>query len=232
MPQSGPPETQSERHPRTLTTHSILLVDDHPAILDALADQVGEQAEFDVVELCSTGECARQRVRTGEVDVVVLDISLPDVNGLDLIPELHQIDPDLRVVVFSMHDESIFAERAIRAGAMAYVMKTESSSEVSEAIRGVLRGDIVLSQTMASRLLSKLVRQRSPVRARAIDRLTDREASVFRLMGEGLSIKEIAERLDLNRKTVETYRRRTKEKLGARSVNELLRIAVQYTGMK
>lgn len=161
--------------------------------------------------------------------VAVVDISLEDAHGLNLVADIRAEFEDVQVVVFSMYDEAAYAERAIRAGALGYVMKSEPTQSVVEAIRTVARGEVYLSHKMASRILSKVVRGRGKQARFAVDDLTDREMSVFQMLGQGYSIQEITERLNLSRKTVETYRRRAKEKLGLDTVAELLQYAIQWT---
>lgn len=208
----------------------IFVVDDHPAIQEALAATVGSESDLELVGSARTAAEGMEQIRQLRPDVVVVDISLEDAHGLDLVHQIRSELPETQVVVFSMYDEVAYAERAIRAGAMGYVMKSESTQSVVEAIRTVVQGEVYLSHRMASRILSKVVRGQSvqpPVLS--LDTLTDREMAVFQLLGQGYSIEEIMRRLNLSRKTVETYRRRAKEKLGFSSVGELLQFAVQWT---
>jgi DNA-binding NarL/FixJ family response regulator len=184
------------------------------------------------MELCGQAGSADEAfdlVQEAQPDVAVIDISLQDAHGLDLVQNLRAQYPDLQVVIFSMYDESVYAERALRAGASGYVMKSESTQNVAEAIRTVAQGDVYLSRRMASRILSKVAMGRSTGPGFAIDELTDREMAVFQMLGQGHGVQEIADRLNLSRKTVETYRRRAKEKLGFESVSELLQYAIQWT---
>jgi len=154
---------------------------------------------------------------------------LEDTHGLDLLRQLSRLYPKMHLIIFSMYDEMVYAERAIRAGAHAYIMKTEPSTTVLQAIRQTAKNEIFLSQAMASRIVSKLARGYKPERTYALDALTDRELEVFQMIGQGYSIPEIMERLHLSRKTVETYRRRAKEKLGFNSVFELLQFAIHWS---
>ncbi len=208
----------------------IFVVDDHPAIQEALAATVSSQADLELVGSARTAAEGMQQIRELQPDVVVVDISLEDAHGLDLVHQIRVELPETQVVIFSMYDEVAYAERAIRAGAMGYVMKSESTQSVVEAIRTVMQGEVYLSHRMASRILSKVVRGRNvQPHVVSLDTLTDREMAVFQLLGQGYSIEEIMQRLNLSRKTVETYRRRAKEKLGFSSVGELLQFAVQWT---
>lgn len=210
---------------------SVLVVDDHPAIREALGDAIRSAPGLTFAGgAASAGEAFSLLERTAP-EVAIIDVALGDADGLDLIQNLRAQFPDLRVVVFSMYDELIYAERAIRAGAAGYVMKNSSTTTIIEAIRCVLRGDIFLSRHMASRMLTRIA---SPGRARpehhaVLDVLTDRELSVVQMMGQGYTVEKVAQRLHLSRKTVETYRRRAKEKMGFHSVTELLQFAVRWT---
>ena len=207
----------------------VFVVDDHPAIREALAAAIDSKVDMRVVGESPTAEKALRMIERHVPDVVVVDISLEDAHGLDLIEELRSRLPDLRIVVFSMYDESVYAERAIRAGASGYVMKSEPTEHVVRAIQAVSEGDVYLSRRMSSRILSKVIRQEDYTFRSATEQLTDRETTVFKKLGEGQSVRDIAEALDLSRKTIETYRRRAKEKLGFESVDELLQYAVQWT---
>lgn len=208
----------------------VLVVDDHPAIREALEDVLAGQEDFSLVGETDTVMEALEIVARELPDVVVVDISLREGHGLDLVTEIRQRFEHIQVVVFSMYDEAAYGERAIRAGAVGYVMKTAPIENVLEAIRQAASGQIYLSRRMASRILTRMVKGKfQPDFKFAIDRLTDRELSVFQMLGEGHSIDEIADRLDLSRKTIEAYRRRAKEKLGLESISEVLQHAVMWT---
>ena len=221
--------SQNQNRTDTATDHiRVIVVDDHPAIREALSGVINAKMDMVLCGEATSADGAFQLVESIKPDVAVIDISLEDVHGLDLVQNLRAQYPELRVVIFSMYDESVYAERAIRAGASGYVMKSEPTQNVVDAIRCVAQGEIHLSRRMATRFLSKIL-QGSKKRSRsAIDELTDREMAVFQMLGEGHSVPEIAQRLNLGRKTVETYRRRAKEKLGFASVSELLQYAVQW----
>ena len=207
----------------------VIVVDDHPAIREALADTIADKMDMHLVGQASSGDEAFRMVEKVEPDVAVVDVSLEDAHGLDLVQNIRAQYPDVNVIVFSMYDESVYAERAIRAGASGYLMKSESTQDVMEAIRNVHRGEVHLSRRMASQILNKVAMGRTSGPSFAIDELTDREMAVFQMLGEGFSVQDITDRLNLSRKTVETYRRRAKEKLGFDSVAELLQYAVQWT---
>jgi DNA-binding NarL/FixJ family response regulator len=209
-------------------------VDDHPAVRDAIADAVGAQPDMDLVGLAGSADEAFELIRTTRPDVAVVDISLGDAHGLDLVQNLRAEIDTLEVVVFSMYDEAVYAERALRAGARGYVRKSEPTAAVTEAIRAAAAGEIYLARRAASRILSKVAfggsgRSENSGGEPGLEDLTDREMAVFQLLGQGQPPEEIADRLNLSRKTVETYRRRAKEKLGFESVTELLQFAIQWT---
>ena len=206
----------------------VFLVDDHPAILEAIRDRIESTIDIEVCGETGSSEKAFRQIEKLNPDVAVIDISLEDAHGLDLVQNVRAQYPDIQVMVFSMYDEMVYAERAIRAGASGYLMKSKSTEELIEAIRVVNDGEVFLSRDMASRILNKVARGEASEPSFPIDELTDRELAVFQMLGEGHSIEEIQDRLNLARKTIETYRRRAKEKLGLDSVSKLLQYAVQW----
>lgn len=206
----------------------VIVVDDHPAIREALIHTISTKLDLELCGQAGSAEEAFDLAKSTDVDVAVIDISLQDAYGLDLVDSLRTQYPDLQVVVFSMYDESVYAERALRAGALGYVMKSEPTQAVIDAVRTVSEGEVYLSGRMASRILSKMTSSPSSGPAFAVDELTDREMAVFQMLGQGHSVMDIADKLHLSRKTVETYRRRAKEKLGFDSVAELLQYAIKW----
>lgn len=208
----------------------VLVVDDHPAVRDALSEAIRSKLDLQLVGEVDSANAAFEALARERPDVAVVDVVLGDADGLDLVQNLRAQYPDLAVVIFSMYDETIYAERALRAGASGYLMKSAPTQEVIEGIRSVARGDIYLSRSMSSRMLSKLAGGAKPAGPGvSLDDLTDRELSVFQMMGQGYSVEKIAQRLNLSRKTVETYRRRAKEKMGFDTVTELLQFAIRWT---
>ena len=213
----------------------VLIVDDHPVIREALTETFSAHPGFEVVGQAPTADAAMDLVRKLRPTVATVDISLEDAHGLDLVQNIRTQHPDVRVVVFSMYDEAVYAERALRAGASGYLMKSEPTSAVLEAVQSALRGEVYLSRRMSSRLLSRMTHggTRTPKPEDSftvsLDELTDREMAVFNMLGQGFSVDDIADRLALTRKTVETYRRRAKEKLGCSSVGELLQLSAHWT---
>ena len=225
-------------------TLSVIVVDDHPAIREAVSVTLGDHPDLAVVGTAESAAEAFDLVRATDPDVAIVDISLGDAHGLDLIQNLKAERPGLAVVVFSMYDEAVYAERALRAGARGYVRKSEPTATIAEAVRSAAAGEIYLARHAASRLLARValgpdrlsggdgVATASAERRGGVgglDELTDREMAVFQLLGQGRSPEGIADHLNLSRKTVETYRRRAKEKLGLDSVTELLQFAIRWT---
>lgn len=200
----------------------VLIIDDHPAVRSALVGMINRDPRY---ACCGEADCAASALAllsSEHPDVAIVDISLKDAHGLNLIRDIRSTYPEVRIVVYSMFAEEVFAERAIRAGALGYVDKTDPTNKVLEAISSAVRGDVFVSFRTASRILRRLVKKDGNVHLNPTDRLTDREMVVFQMMGEGLVIDEIAARLNLNRKTIEAYRRGAKEKLGFDTMSELM----------
>lgn len=214
---------------KSRTTARVLIVDDHPAVREALAWRIGRQPDLEVCgEAADMGEALRLIADT-RPDVAVIDISLKSGSGIDLIKRIKDRNDEVRILVWSMHSESLYAERALRAGALGYVNKDQATDTIVEAIRRVLAGKIWLSETMAERMLHRAVGVHRPEAMRSpVDALADRELEVFSLIGEGLKTADIAKRLHLSVKTVETYRDRIRHKLALSDGAELARAAAQW----
>ena len=209
----------------------VILVDDHPAICDAVGAVFAGTAGVTLVGTALTAETAFALVRRAAPDVAVVDISLGDGYGLDLLHTLRSERPQLRTVIFSMHAGDIYAERALRAGALAYVHKSEPTSTLVDAVRAAARGELYLAPAAALRMLTRITRS-APETSSApgvLSQLTDREMAVFQLLGEGHSCADIGRQLHLTRKTVETYRRHARQKLGLSSVSELIQFATRWS---
>ena len=207
----------------------ILVVDDHPIFRMGMTELINQQEDLSVCAVAEDMVSARKAYKRENPDMAVIDISLAGDNGLDLVKEFSSERKNFPMLVLSMHDESVWAERAIRAGAKGYVMKKEASESIISAIRSVLRGKIHVSESMMARLLDKFQVNPACHGAQTVDILTDRELEVFRLIGTGLSTREIAERMRLGIKTIGTYRDRIKQKLNIKSAAELSRQAVLWT---
>ncbi len=229
MSDSSPDAVDSPDAARPNGSLRVLVVDDHPAIHSAVADTIAETIDMSVCGEADTAAEAFQMVEALRPHIAIVDISLKNANGVALIEKIHTHYSDVKMVVYSTHDETVHAERAIRAGASGYVMKGEPTRRLIEGIRAVRRGEIYLSRRMATRVLGIRAGDLSSGLGFSIDELTDRELEVFQLFGKGYDADEIADALDLNRKTVETYRRQAKEKLGLDSVSELQQYALRWT---
>lgn len=209
---------------------NVIIVDDHPAIVEALRMAIDQEMDMHVGGHAQTTKEAMDLVdEDDEVDAVVLDLSLQDTHGFEFLSYVQNFHERLPVIIYSMYDEQIYAERAVRSGAMGYLMKSAPSSEVIAAIRSALRGTVYLSSEMGTHIVNRLSQSDRADGSFSIDTLTDRELTVFQMLGEGYSLDEITDRLCLTRKTVEAYRRRAKEKLGLDSTSELLQYAIQWT---
>lgn len=207
----------------------VLLVEDHPAIAEALGSIIKDKMDIELLGHEFTAEAGIAAALKQKPDVAIVDISLGDAHGLDVVQNLKIQVEDINVIVYSMYDDTIYAERALRAGASGYLMKSEPLQNLIEAIRTVAQGDIYLSRRMSSRILGKVALGKSSNPMFAVDELTDREMAVFQMLGEGCAVDTITDKLSLTRKTVETYRRRVKEKLGLNSIEELLQYAIEWS---
>lgn len=207
----------------------LLLVEDHPVTRQGLALLISTQSDMEVCGEASDGPEALRLISDRSPDLVIIDISLKSGSGIELIKQIRGRSTDVRMLVASAHDESIYAERSLRAGAHGYVNKAEDPEIVLEAIRQVLRGEIYLSSRMTDRVLRDRFNSTGDPVVSPVDRLSDRELEVFRLIGEGFTTKQIAQQLHLSPKTIDTHRDHIKRKLNVNSVVELTRQAVQWT---
>jgi DNA-binding NarL/FixJ family response regulator len=208
----------------------ILLVDDHPLIRRAVRETIEAEPDLAVCGEAGDEAAAMQLVKSSQPHLVLLDLSLGESSGMELIKWIANTDPDTRVLVLSMHDEVLYAERVIRAGARGYLSKRAAPDVIVAAIRTVLAGDIYLNPAIVGRILQRLAGAGRPAQPGGADveQLSDREMETFELIGAGLGSREIADRLCVSVKTVEAYRQRIKEKLGIATAPELARRAVEY----
>ncbi len=209
-----------------MTERCLYIVEDHPVFRMGLVSMV--QAEPDL-RVCATAASAEEALEnlSGAMDLVIVDVSLPGMSGLDLVRELVRRDPDRRVLVLSMHDEAQFAERAVRAGAAGYLMKDSTPKEIVAGIRKALDGGLVLSPAQSEQILNRTLRGSDDVND-PVQRLSVRELDVFELTGQGRGTRKVAEELGISVKTVETHKAHIKEKLGLGSATELVREAVRW----
>lgn len=206
----------------------ILLVDDHPLLRQGIAMTIEAEADLSVAGQASDAEEALSVFDSIAPDLVITDISLPGMNGLELLKHLLTLHPTLPVLVVSRHDEELYAERAVRAGARGYVSKIEAGEQIVQAIRRVQRGGIHLSEALKDKLLFGAAAGVKDATQTPLEVLSDRELEVFEMTGRGIPTRDIAERLHLSVKTVESYRARIKTKLGLGSGTELMKHAVAW----
>lgn len=211
------------------TKRRILIVDDHPMMREGLAQLIDHEMDLCVAAQADTAGQAVQAVSAALPDLALVDISLPDKNGLELIKDLQTLHPQLPILVVSMHDETLYAERVLRAGGRGYIMKQEGGKKLMEAIRQVLRGQIYVSEKMSAKILEIFSGRRSQTVKSAVESLSDREFEVFQLIGQGQGTRQIAQHLHLSIKTVEVHRANIKRKLELESATDLVRYAVRWT---
>jgi len=221
----------STAKPTGKTKTRIVLVDDHPMLIRGIADLINGEADLEVVGEASTFQEAMALVGKLKPGLIVVDVSLDGNNGIELMKNLSGREGSPPILAYSMHDESIYAERALRAGAKGYVMKQAEPEVLLTAIHQILKGKIFLSEQMSERLLGKLVGAGSTTTTTAwpIDKLSDRELEVLQLLGQGMGTSQIADKLCLSVKTIETYREHLKQKLNLANGQELLRYAIEWS---
>jgi DNA-binding NarL/FixJ family response regulator len=210
------------------TKTQILLVDDHPIVRDGLTTIINHQRDLNVCGGADDAHQALKAISELKPDIVVVDISLKNSDGIELTKSIKAKYPKLRVLVLSVHDESIYAERALRAGARAYLMKEVVSENIVKAIRSVSKGEIYVSDTISKKFLHKIAGDKATTTKTPVENLSDREFEIFRLIGEGYKASQIAKKLHLSVKTIETYRERLKEKLNITDASKLLRYAIKW----
>jgi DNA-binding NarL/FixJ family response regulator len=206
---------------------TVFIVDDHPLLRQGLALLINRELDLAVCGEAEDAHTAIREITAEKPDILIADISLNGPDGLELLKNLRMLYPNLPVLILSMHDESIYAERALRARANGYIMKQEATEKVLVAVRRILGGDIYLSDRMANKLLHQYIGGASADVNSRLSALSDRELEVFRLIGEGRSTRQIAEKLHLSVKTVETYQAHIKDKLSLHSGRELVQHAIQ-----
>ena len=206
----------------------ILIVDDHPMMRQGLAQLIEHESDLAVAAEADTAAQALNQIAARKPDLVLADISLPDRNGLELIKDLQVYHPGLPVLVVSMHDESLYAERVLRAGGRGYIMKQEGGKMLMQAIRQVLSGQIFVSEKMSAKILEIFSGRRAEASNSLAELLTDREFEIFQMVGQGKVTREIAEHLHLSVKTVEVHRANIKQKLKLKNGAELVRYAIRW----
>jgi DNA-binding NarL/FixJ family response regulator len=211
-----------------LAKKRILVVDDHPIVRQGLALLINREADLLVCGEAEDAMGAMHVLASAKPDVLIVDLSLTGPDGLDLLKNIRTTHPTLPVLILSMHDELIYAERALRAGANGYIMKQVATEKVLVAVRRILAGEIYVSDRIANRMLKHYITGAGTMKNSSIADLSDRELEVFRLIGEGHGTRQIAEELHISVKTVESYQAHIKDKLSLRSARELMQHAIQW----
>jgi DNA-binding NarL/FixJ family response regulator len=206
----------------------IFLVDDHPLVREWLTNLIHQQPDFSVCGEAETAAQALEAIAKLKPDVAIVDISLKSGSGIELIKNIKALEPQVAVIVLSMHDEDLYAERALRAGARGYIMKRETAKKVIAGIRDVLEGRLYLSERLTALFAEKFVEGTPRGIASPIVNLSDRELEVFQLLGQGCETRQIAQSLNISMKTVQAFCARIKEKLQLTSATELLREAIRW----
>ena len=207
----------------------ILLVDDHPLVRERLAEIINRETDLHVCGEAEDRHDALELVKARRPGLVIVDLTLKNSDGIELIKDIHSEWPSLRMLVVSMHDESLHAERVIRAGAMGYITKQEATRNILLAIRRILAGNIYLNERIATHIIARLTAPAGSVALTPAEVLTDREFQVFELTGRGRNTRDIADELRVSSKTVETYRTRIRRKLNIQEGSSLLRCAIAWT---
>jgi DNA-binding NarL/FixJ family response regulator len=210
------------------TKTRVFLVDDHPLVRTGIAQLINKESDMQVCGEAEDAPDALRGISATKPDLITVDISLRGYNGIELIKNIKSLHPELPILVLSMHEEGVYAQRALRAGALAYVMKQEAPDKVLLAIRRILVGDIYVSEKVGVQMLHQIVNGGANPHGSPIDRLSDRELEVTQLIGEGRTTREIASYLNVSVKTIESHRANIKEKLGLKNGPELIKFCVQW----
>lgn len=205
-----------------------MIVDDHPIVRRGLAELIEQEPGFKVTAEAESAQDALRAIRTDPPDLAIIDLSLKDTSGIELVKQIKAQWPTIPLLVLSMHDESLYAERALRAGALGYIMKQEGTEKLITAIRAVMRGEVYLSDAMARRVLGRMVSGQPAVSSTPLDILSDRELEVFEQIGRGLSTRQIAQRMCVSIKTIESHREHIKRKLNLKNASELVQHATEW----
>jgi DNA-binding NarL/FixJ family response regulator len=206
----------------------VFVVDDHPIVRQGLSQLINREPDLMVCGEAEDARTALDRVGPSKADILIVDVSLEGPDGIELLKTIRGRDAKLPVLMLSMHDESLYAERALRAGANGYIMKQEATDRVLIAIRQILSGEVYVSDRMAQKLVHQFIGGSGAGKRTAMEQLTDRELEVFRLIGQGHGTRQIAQELHLSVKTVESYYAHIKEKLSLKNARELVQHAVQW----
>jgi DNA-binding NarL/FixJ family response regulator len=217
------------KKPAAAAKKKVLIVDDHPMMREGLAQLLDHEPDLCACCQADNATQALASVAKTRPDLALVDISLPDKSGLELIKDLHSMHPGVPILVVSMHDETLYAERVLRAGGRGYIMKQEGGKKLMQAIRQVLNGQIYVSEKMSAKILELFSGHRAATTNSPIEKLSDREFEVFQLIGQGQGTREIAQHLHLSVKTVEVHRANMKQKMQLKTGAELVRFAIRWT---
>jgi len=218
--------------PMAAKKYSILVVDDHQLFREGLSQMINRESDLEVCAEAADTASALEAMKSHKPDLAIIDISLAGSNGIDLIKQIRAADTETPILVLSMHDESLYAERALRSGANGYIMKQEANKKVRDAIRQVLSGEIYLSEKMSAQMVSKLISGRHDPNRTPLEILSPRELQVFELIGQGYSTRQIAEAMKLTVPTINSFRARIKEKLRIQNASELVLTAIRWVHNK
>ncbi len=208
--------------------HKIFIVDDHPIVRKGLAQLINQEPDMVICGEAENAQTALEFLKKIKPDLAIIDISLQGIDGIELIKKIKLRDAELPILVVSMHDESLFAERALRIGAKGYIMKQEAIEKMMEAIRRVIKGEVYISERVSATIVKKFIDGKAENTRSPVDVLSNRELEVFQLIGQGFGTRQIAQELNVSVKTVESYRANIKEKLNLKNATELMRHAVHY----
>jgi DNA-binding NarL/FixJ family response regulator len=206
----------------------IIIIDDHPVVRQGMAQLINQENDLEISGQVEEANKVVDLIKKILPDLVILDLSLKDTSGIEVIKDIKVIYPELPILVLSMHDESLYAERVLRLGAMGYIMKHEATEKIIFAIRQVLNGNIYASDNILSNILKKAVSNKSD-RKSPMESLSDRELEIFQFIGDGLKTSQIAEKLNLSTKTIEVYKEKIKEKLNISSGAELTKYCIEFS---
>ena len=221
--------TSRKKHPRKTDKKRVMIVDDHPLIRQGINMLLANEDDLEVCAEAETAAGALAVMKKTKPDVAIVDLTLKESSGLELLKDIRIQYPDVLVLVVSMRDEGLYAERVLRVGARGYVTKEEGPEKILEGLRKILQGQIYISEKMASKVMSKIVEGASQSGGSPMNLLTDRELEVFELIGNGLPTREVAKKLHISPKTVDSHREHIKDKLKLDSGTELLKQAIQWS---
>lgn len=206
----------------------VFLVDDHPLMRQGVAQLINAQSDLEVCGEAEDAPSALKGIEATQPDAAIIDISLRGTNGIELIKNLRALYKFLPILVLSMHDEGVYAQRVLRAGALGYVMKQEAAEKVVAALRRIMSGEIYVNETVGSQMLHQALTGRGKPNSSPIDRLSDRELEVIQAIGEGKPTRQIARDLNVSVKTIESHRAHIKDKMGLKNASELVKFSVQW----